>query len=347
MIALLLFKKNKAKSLKISTFFRYPRTFLFVNIVLPLLKLYNLKEKVMIKQIVYISQSQRLFTQNSQLLIADPKNGTVLKQMPIEELGFLVLDHAQIQISMVAIEKLLTENVALVFCNEKHLPIGLTLPLEANTLQNERFRAQIEASESLKKQLWKQVVEAKILNQAALLEKWQSEKVAEKLLFLAKSVKSGDAQNAEAQAARLYWQHIFLPYCPDFVRERFGLPPNHLLNYGYTLLRAAMARALVGAGLLPTLGIFHHNRYNAYCLADDMMEAYRPWVDDWVCQKVAHNDFESELKTEHKKAALEVLFADVKLGKETKPLMLALSATAASLQKCFEGTVKKLSLPKW
>ena len=210
------------------------------------------------------------------------------KTVPIEDLGMLVLEHQQISLTHYLLNKLVAGNVAVVTCNDSHHPTGLLMPLEANTLQSERFRVQIEATEPLKKQLWQQTVKAKITNQAAVLKKWEGKyKLLENL---ADSVKSGDADNNEAIAAAHYWQNIFPPAW-NFYRKRDGSPPNNLLNYGYAIVRAGMARAIVGAGLLPTLGIFHRNRYNAYCLADDMMEPYRPFVcylameQSWGCQK--------------------------------------------------------------
>jgi len=189
------------------------------------------------------------------------------KQLPIEDIGVVILDHQQITISQALIAKLLANNVALITCDNSHHPTGLLLNLDGNTLQSAKFQAQIEASLPLKKQLWQQTVAAKISNQANVLESKGTG--AKNLRNWSMEVKSGDADNHEAMAAVYYWKNLFEIF-PEFKRERFGEPPNNLLNYGYAILRAVVARAIVGSGLLPTLGIFHKNQYNAYCLADDL-----------------------------------------------------------------------------
>jgi CRISPR-associated protein Cas1 len=217
------------------------------------------------------------------------------------------------------------------------------MPLESNTLQSERFRAQIEATEPLKKQLWQQTVKAKISNQAAVLKKWHSK--YHLLINLAKSVKSGDADNNEAVAAVYYWQNLF-PSGWNFYRKRDGLPPNNLLNYGYSIVRAGMARAIVGAGLLPTLGIFHRNRYNAYCLADDPMEPYRPYVDLIVRGIIDKTSVVDNLTQELKVELLKIPMVDVLLDGEKSPLMLAMKRTAVSAAKCYAGEQRKLLLPE-
>jgi CRISP-associated protein Cas1 len=234
-------------------------------------------------------------------------------------------------------------NVAVITCSENLLPTGLLMPLESNTLQSERFRAQIEATEPLKKQLWQQVVKAKISNQAAVLEKWNGKNKF--LTELADRVKSGDADNAEAVAAAHYWQNLFPPIW-QFYRKRDGAAPNNLLNYGYAIIRAGMARALVGAGLLPTLGIFHRNRYNAYCLADDMMEPYRPFVDQVVRGIIHHTSDVQNLTQVLKIDLLKIPQTDVLLDKEKSPLLVAMQRTAASLAKCYLGEQRKLLLPQ-
>lgn len=241
--------------------------------------------------------------------------------------------------------KLLDNNTAVVTCNEKHHPTGMFLNLDGSSLQSMKFKAQIAASEPLKKQLWQQTVSCKILNQAAVLS---SERKENKLLLeLAKSVRSGDAGNAEATAASFYWKSIF-PEFIRFKRDRDGLPPNNLLNYGYAILRAITARSLVASGLLPTLGIFHRNQYNAYCLADDMMEPYRPFVDKVVCDIVRFNgDFTEYMTKEMKTDLLKIPAMDVQINGEKSPLMNAMQRTTASLAKCFEGKQRKILYPEF
>lgn len=265
------------------------------------------------------------------------------KTVPVEDLGMLILEHQQISITHYLLDQLVNNNVAVVTCNDTHHPTGLLMPLEGNTLQSERFRAQIEATEPLKKQLWQQTVKAKIGNQAAVLKKWDGKWLA--LKNLADNVKSGDSDNNEAIAAAHYWQNIFPPAW-NFYRKRDGAPPNNLLNYGYAIVRAGMARAIVGAGLLPTLGIFHRNRYNAYCLADDMMEPYRPFVDVVVRSIIDKTSAVNNLTNELKVELLKIPVMDVMLNDDRSPLMVAMQRTAASLAKCFTGEQRKLLLPE-
>ncbi len=265
------------------------------------------------------------------------------KTVPIEDIGMLVLEHQQITLTHYLLDKLLANNASVITCNETHHPTGMMLPLEGNTLQSERFRAQIEATEPLKKQLWQQTVKAKISNQAAVFKKWNLPN--KQLINLSLSVKSGDANNNEAVAAAYYWQNL-LPPAWNFFRKREGPPPNNLLNYGYAIIRAGMARALVGAGLLPTLGIFHRNRYNAYCLADDMMEPYRPFVDVIVRSIIDHTSVVETLTQEIKVQLLKLPTVDVLLDDGTSPLMIAMQRTATSLAKCYAGEQRRLLYPE-
>lgn len=265
------------------------------------------------------------------------------RSVPIEDLGMLLLEHQQISLTHYLLDKLVSANVAVVTCNDTHHPTGLLMPLESNTLQSERFRAQIEASEPLKKQLWQQTVKAKISNQAAVLKKWDGK--YRLLINLADSVKSGDADNNEAIAAVHYWQNLFPPAW-NFYRKRDGVPPNNLLNYGYSIIRAGMARAIVGAGLLPTLGIFHRNRYNAYCLADDLMEPYRPYVDMVVRAIIDKTSAVDNLTQELKVELLNIPTLDVQLAGDKSPLMVAMQRTAVSVAKCYAGEQRKMLLPE-
>ncbi len=263
--------------------------------------------------------------------------------VPIEDIGFVILDNQQIIITHGLIAALLENNAAVITCDQKHMPTGLLLPLESHTVQNQRFRKQLEASEPLKKNLWQQTIQAKIRNQAKLLSKRNIE--IANMLHWAGEVKSGDTRNHESQAAAYYWGRIF-PQLPDFRRGREEHPPNNLLNYGYAILRATVARALVSSGLLPTLGIHHHNKYNAYCLADDIMEPYRPFVDEIVCRFVdLGSDFDI-LKTTIKRDLLQVPAIDVIIDGEKSPLMNAVHRTTASLNRCFEGESRNLIYPE-
>jgi CRISPR-associated protein Cas1 len=297
----------------------------------------------MIKRTLYFGNPAYLKTKNEQLVI-ELNDSNKEKQVPIEDIGVLILDHSQITITQPVLAKLLQNNVAVITCDEKHHPVGLFLNLDGHTLQSQRFKSQIDAPVPLKKQLWQQTVEAKILNQAKLLEEERQENKF--LLNLAKKVRSGDAGNCEAQAANYYWKNLF-PEFLNFRRFREGAPPNNLLNYGYAILRAVIARSLVGSGLLPTLGIFHRNQYNAYCLADDIMEPYRPYVDKIVCDIVRMNGNFLEMTPKMKLQLLGIPAMDVILNNEKSPLMVAVQRTTATLAKCFEGTGKKILYPRF
>lgn len=267
----------------------------------------------------------------------------IIKSIPIEDIGIIVIDHKQITITSALLEELLNNNCAVITCDSKHLPIGLLLPLVGNNIQNERFRHQIEASLPLKKQLWQQTIENKIANQYYLL-KYSTGELHNNMKIWSESVRSGDTDNMEARAAAYYWKNIF-PQYPDFIRCRDDGVPNNLLNYGYAILRAIVARALVGSGLLPTLGIHHHNRYNAYCLADDIMEPYRPFVDREVVD-IINSGKSLDLTLENKAQLLRIPTIDVYINGKRSPLMVAVSQTTSSLVKCFNGDIKKILYPK-
>ncbi len=264
--------------------------------------------------------------------------------VPVEDIGVIVLDSPQITITNPLLNALLTNNTSIITCNERHMPYGMVLPLESNTLQSERFKEQLEASLPLKKQLWQQTVQAKIANQCWLLQARGLE--VEPMRYFEGSVRSGDPDNYEGRAAAFYWKNLFDGLTEEaFVRGRYEEEPNNLLNYGYAILRAVVARSLVGSGLLPTLGIHHHNRYNAFCLADDIMEPYRPFVDRLVLEIVNDTDDCSVLTKEIKARLLVLPAIDVVIDGQKSPLMLATQRTTASLYDCFEGVSRKLLYP--
>ncbi len=293
----------------------------------------------MLKRTLFFANPCWLSLKNSQLVVQN-KDEENTATIPIEDIGFVVLENMQIQVSLPALEALVSNNVAVVFCNARMHPQSMLLNLDGNNIQSELFRDQINASLPLKKNLWKQTVEEKIMNQARLLGLLG--RVNGDLEALAKDVKSGDSENREGAAARMYWPRLF---GKGFMRDRFGAYPNPLLNYGYAILRAAVARALSGSGLLPTLGIHHHNKYNAYCLADDIMEPYRPFVDRRVHAVFSKDKDVVILTKEHKSELLQLLADDTYIDSNRRPLMLALSQTTASLAKCFTGEVKSLKYP--
>jgi CRISPR-associated protein Cas1 len=300
----------------------------------------------MIKKTLFFGNPAYLSVKNSQLVVKRTDTETqqeVVRTVPIEDIGVVVLEDRQITITNVALNGLLQNNCAVITCDEKHMPAGMLLPLEGNTIQSERFANQIEASLPLKKQLWQQTVQAKIRNQASVLKRMSGVEVG-CMLAWANDVKSGDSDNLEGRAAAYYWKNIF-PSLPGFTRDREGEMPNNLLNYGYAIVRAVIARALVASGLLPTLGIHHHNRYNAFCLADDIMEPYRPYVDEMVINIMKSDIDYGELTPELKKQLLGLPVTEVIIGGQRSPLMVAASQTTTSLCKCYSGELRKVVYP--
>ena len=308
----------------------------------------------MIKRTLYFGNPAYLSVRLAQLEVRLPeveKNSTLpnsfkessIKRVPIEDIGVMILDHKQITITQGAMGALLDNNVAVITCDDYRMPSGLMLPLAGNTTQTERFRHQIEASLPLKKQLWQQTIQAKILNQSTVLYR-QRDLECGNMEAWAKQVKSGDVDNLEGRAAAFYWQSLF-GNIKGFHRDREGIPPNNLLNYGYAILRAVVARSLVGSGLLPTMGIHHHNRYNAYCLADDIMEPYRSYVDQLVAEIVDSGVDISKLTNEIKSKLLSIPILDVVINGRRSPLMIGVGMTTASLYKCYSGEIRKIAYP--
>ncbi len=271
-----------------------------------------------------------------------------VRTIPVEDIGVVVLDNRQITLTHGLLEALLENNCSVVTCDSRSMPVGLMLPLCGNTVQSERFRDQLDASVPLKKQLWQQTVKAKIDNQAAVLATCSGAETGCMRRWSA-DVRSGDPDNLEGRAAAYYWKSLFagVPGLSSFTRDRQGIPPNNLLNYGYAILRAVIARSLVSSGLLPTLGIHHHNRYNAYCLADDIMEPYRPLVDSLVFDIVNEygGDTPEDITKELKMRLLGIPVTDVKIGGKRSPLMVAATQTTASLYKCFTGEARRIAYP--
>jgi CRISPR-associated protein Cas1 len=338
----------------------------------------------MIKRTLYFGNPAYLSMRNAQLVIHLPDakgmdDRTGNNTIAIEDIGVVILDHKQITITHGLMEALLANNTAMITCDSSRMPVGLMLPLSGNTTQSERFQAQISASLPLQKQLWQQTVQTKIENQASVLSSTRKV-VVKNMLAWVNTVKSGDSDNLEARAAAYYWANLF-PMIPQFRRGREGVPPNNLLNYGYAILRAVVARSLVASGLLPTLGIHHHNRYNAYCLADDIMEPYRPFVDKLVieitdelikknpqamesyyksqtCALAAspepeyHSEEKKEdllfdLTKEIKAKLLGIPVLDVNINNQRSPLMIAVGLTTASLAKCYLGESRKIAYPRF
>ncbi len=309
----------------------------------------------MLKKSILIENKCSITTKNNQLVIkSEIRESTI----PIEDIGFIVLDHPEIYLSIPAMNFLIENNSCVITCTKNHLPNGMFLNLNSHHVQQEIFRNQIEASIPLKKQLWQQTIQEKILNQGILLQKISGKKNS--LDFMASKVLSGDTTNMEGAAAAQYWKTFFDPNDTEldnqihFKRERFGDYPNNFLNYGYAILRAATARALSGSGLLNTLGIHHKSKYNAFALADDIMEPFRPIVDEAVHgimqnhgeQGSSDSEQAKQLNTKIKSELLQILTRTVYFKEEKSPLIVALQKTASSLQQCFMGDRKKIKYPK-
>ena len=295
----------------------------------------------MIKRTLFFGNPAYLSTRNEQIVIYYPDKEQDTKTVAIEDIGVIVLENQQITITNGLLEKLIHNNVALINCDQYHLPIGLLMPLNGHTEQSERFKNQINASAPLKKNLWQQTISSKIMNQAGVLK--EKGIPMRKMELWAKEVTSGDTLNHESRAAVYYWQNLI--QIENFTRGQKGIPPNNMLNYGYAILRAITARAIVSSGMLPTLGIFHRNKYNAYCLADDIMEPYRPYVDLIVCHIMETEDIFEELTIDIKKQLLSIASIDVFIDGKNSPLMVAMSRTTNSLHECFEGKTRKILYP--
>ncbi len=291
----------------------------------------------MIKRTLYFGNPCYLSKKQNQLSIELQDN--ITRTIPVEDIGMMVLDHYQIKITQAAIQALVANNVAILVNDTSHLPHGLMLPISSHSTYTENLKYQVAASLPLKKNLWQQTIKKKILNQAALLAQLDID--TKNMRYWANSVKSGDPDNFEARAAAYYWDSIFKT---EFRRRRYGEPPNNLLNYGYAILRAVVARSLVASGMIPALGIHHRNKYNAYCLADDIMEPYRPYVDLKVLT-ILEEGFEGELTTNIKRKLLEIPATDIIINGATSPLMVGMQQTTSSLMKCFTGEIRKIVYP--
>lgn len=313
----------------------------------------------MIKKTLYFGNPAYLSLRMGQIVIKLPeveRNPDLPERMkqeaevtkPIEDIGIVILDNKRITITQGLLEALLENNCAVITCDSHSMPVGLMLPLYGNSTQNERFREQLASSLPLRKQLWQQTIKAKIENQAAVLASYS--KVSTKAMERwANDVRSGDPENIEGRAAAYYWKNVFSEFkqLAGFTRDRNGMPPNNLLNYGYAILRAIVARGLVSSGMLPTLGIHHHNRYNAYCLADDIMEPYRPYVDQLVLSIVSECEPDDmELTKEVKFKLLGIPTIEVTVNGKRSPLMVAVTQTTASLYKCFSGELRRIAYPE-
>ena len=292
----------------------------------------------MIKQTMMFTTPVSLSLKDKQMVITFKDNKDVVTR-PVEDIGFVIIENPMVSITIPLLNELADNNVSVVFCDKKQMPKTMLMTLEGNTTQQESYKFQLDASLPTKKNIWKQLVESKIKNQSLLLTKVGKNGSTLKPYYM--NVKSGDSDNREGAAAREYWGRLF---DVGFKREREGEPPNNLLNYGYTILRAAVVRALIGSGLYPAFGVFHRSRYNAFPLADDVMEPYRPFVDE-IVHYLYYEEGVTELENQSKGKLLRLLSSDVKIGKVTRPLENSLSLTTASLLRVYKGETDKLSLP--
>lgn len=301
----------------------------------------------MIKKTLYFGNPSYLYLKDGQLIVKDPEAETAIlsikAKIPTEDIGLIILDHQRITITQSLMIKLLENNTAILICNDLHMPISLTLPMAYNDTFSEKVKYQLEASEPLKKQLWRQTIVAKLRNQSKVLELLEME--SRSIDRMSMRVRSGDPDNLEGQAANVYWDKLLKKY--EVSRGRFEGPPNHYFNYGYAILRSVIARNLVGSGCLPVLGIHHRNKYNPYCLADDIMEPYRPLVDLMIFKYLSKiNPVEDQLTKEDKAFLLQIPVLDVEINGKKSPLMVGSQRTTASLIRCFEGVDRKILYPE-
>ncbi len=297
----------------------------------------------MIKRTIEISrQTCHLSARNGQLELRFPEAEPENTSIPCEDIGMLLVDNAHVTYSHHALCELLSNAAVVVFCGRDHLPAGMLVPFSGHTEVVARLRDQMSVRRPLKKRLWQQLVSAKIRGQAANLH--HDHGAAVHLRAMARRVRSGDPSNVEAQAAKVYWRAWKPAGAETFRRNPDGTDPlNAMLNYGYAVLRAAVARALVAAGLHPALGLHHANRSNAFCLADDLMEPLRPLLDARV--RAVYEKGEREVSPPVKRELLSVLTASVETSGTTGPLMVSLKRMAASLVRCYRGEERCLVIP--
>ncbi len=299
----------------------------------------------MIKRTLYFGNPAYLKKDQLQLKVDFPVDiGKPAKTIPIEDIGIIILDNPRITITQALLTALIENNAAVLSCDSRHMPAGLFMPMSANHTYTEKLKYQLDSSEPLRKNLWQQTVKFKIENQASVLECFGKE--AENMRYWASKVRSGDPDNYEGRAAANYWAKLIVGE-ERFKRYRYGEPPNNLLNYGYAVLRAIVARSLVSSGMLPAVGIHHRNKYNPFCLADDIMEPYRPYVDLLVIDIAEKFDEETieNLTPEVKRELLVLPTLDVVIEGDKSPLMVGMQRTTASLMQCYEGERRKIAYP--
>ena len=296
----------------------------------------------MIRKTIELSTSgTRLSVAHRQLVVERPDLPKAT--LPIEDLGVVIVDDTRATYTQSVFLSLLEAGATVLVTGRDHLPAGMMLPLDAHHVQTERHRAQVETSAPVRKRAWQTIVRAKIVQQAAVLSHFTGSHAG--LAPMARRVRSGDPDNLEAQAAQRYWPRLF---GKTFRRNRDAEGVNALLNYGYAVVRAAVARAVVAAGLIPSLGVHHRHRNNPFCLADDLLEPYRPYVD-WRVRQMAGDDTESApdlSERETRAELLSLLNETVHVGGRREPLLLAFHTSAASLCRTLTGGDRTLALPE-
>lgn len=292
----------------------------------------------MIKQTLFFSTPVSLSLKYNQIEISFKESEEIITR-PIEDVGLVIIENPMVHITVPLLNALANSNVTVVFCDNKCMPNTMLMPLESNSIQQEVYRFQTEVTQPTKKRIWKEIIENKIRNQATLLDISGLDGSLLKPYYM--NVLSGDSNNREGIAAKIYWQQIF---GKEFIRKREGAYPNTILNYGYTILRAAVTRALLGSGLFPAFGLFHRNRYNAFPLADDIMEPYRPFVD-FAVKQIYDFSSHNEINKEIKQVLTQVLYTDVKIKKQIHPLQIALSITTASLVRALKDKKENIIYP--
>lgn len=293
----------------------------------------------MIKRIIEISTAAKISCKNKQLVVCRQEENDT--SVPIEDIGILILDNPAITHTQAVLNACAANNVAVLICDTaSHIPTAMLLPLEGHSLQSKAMHLQANTPLPTKKRLWQTIVRAKISQQAKVLKSACGESAA--MLRLISKVKSGDPENIEAQAAKLYWRSLF---GKQFRRNRDATDINALLNYGYAIMRAAVARAIIGAGMHPTLGIHHHSQYNTFCLADDLLEPLRPFIDIKVYELYQLGEKRPQLDREHKQLILECLSWQVTISEQKMPLMVALHHYAASIRQIMANEIKKPEIP--
>ncbi len=275
-------------------------------------------------------------------LVIDAGSSQKPVTIPLNDLAVLIVSHPQVSYTQAVLSSLADRGGVFITCDDRRLPNGMLIPTQGNHIQSERFLNQSTAKRPLCKQIWKQIIQAKISAQAELLESlFENDFGLRPLIPL---VKSGDPQNIEARAARKYWSVVF--GSNTFRRDRAALDQNRLLNYGYAVLRAITARAICASGLHPSLGIHHHNKYNPFCLADDLMEPFRVLVDQAVAKHILEYGLDSEFDRNTREQLLASLTGRVELDGHSRTLFDTLSRTTQSLNEIFAGERKKLELPE-